>query len=208
MLLKDFWEEGHNNCSISINGEKVDTEKYNILKLFKPNTDKKAVQDFLDLLNKMPQITEKKIKEEIKRITLNGLIDTPNRDFQKPQISLINENEKSLFGIKVGETRKIDAYSIIRYRLRNQVNYNKSSMFQSFEEIGVALYFDELDIVEEIVITSPFSGTTTKGLRIGDNMEKAIQYHGEPKIRSLVSAFWRSFSVFIKDETIVTIKLR
>lgn len=208
MLLKDFWEERNNDCVLSINGEKVDTEKYNILKLFKPSTDKKVVQGFLDLLNKMPEMTEKKIKEEIQRITFNGLITMPSVEFQKPQISLINELEKSLFGIKVGQTKKSEAYTIIRYRLRNETSYSRTAMFQSFPEIGVSLYFSEIDIVEEIVITAPFSGTTTKGLRVGDSMEKAVKYHGEPKIRSLVSAFWSKFSVFIKDETIVSIKIR
>lgn len=208
MLLKDFWEESNDNCFLSINGEKVDADKYNILKLFKPNTDKKAVKDFLDLLNKMPEIKQKEIHEEIKRITLNGLIQAPIPELQRPQISLINETEKSLFGIKIGVTSKVEAFTTIRYRLREAVNYNRSAMFQSFPEIGVSLYFADNDLVEEIVLTEPFSGTTTKGLRIGDSMEKAINYHGEPKMRSQVSAFWSNFSVFIKDETIESIKLR
>ena len=207
MLLKDFWEERNNDCILSINGEKVDTDKYNVLKLFKPETDKKAVQEFLDLLNKMPNMTEKKIQEEINKITLNGLIKAPSSDLQKPQISLINETEKSLFGIKVGETKKSEAFNIIRYRLREETHYNREAMFQSFPEIGVSLYFSDTDIVEEIMITKPFTGTTTKGLRIGDHMEKAVKYHGEPKIRSLVSAFWGKFSVFIKDEIVESIKL-
>lgn len=208
MLIKDFWEETDNNCVLSINGQKVDADKYNILKLFNPTTDKNAVKDFLELLNKMPEINQKTVYEEMKRVTFNGIVKAAIPELQRPQISLINEKEKTVFGIKVGNTSKIDAYKSLRYRLREEVHFNRNSLFQAFPEIGVSLYFSDEELVEEIVITKPFSGTTSKGLRIGDSMEKAVNYHGEPKIRSLVSAFWGDFSVSIKDETVESIKLR
>lgn len=208
MLIRDFWQESDNNCFLAVNGEKVDVDKYNILSLFNPTTDKKIVKDFLELLNKMPEINQNTIYEEMKRITFNGIVKASIPELQRPQASLINEKEKSVFGIKVGYTSKLDSYNIIRYRLREDVHFNKNAMFQSFNEIGVSIYFDDKDIVEEIVISKPFSGITSKGLKIGDTMEKAIEYHGEPRIRSLVSAFWDNFSVFVKDEIIQSIKLR
>ncbi len=208
MLIRDFWEESNNNCVLSINGQKVDADKYNILKLFNPTTDKRAVKDFLELLNKMPEVNQKTIYEEIKKVTLNGVVKAAIPELQKPQISIINEKEKTVFGIKIGQTSKKDAYTCIRYRLREEVHFNSNSMFQAFPEIGISMYFSDKDIIDEIVITKPFTGITTKGLRIGDSMEKAIEYHGEPKIRSLVSAFWSDFSVFIKDEIVESIKLR
>jgi hypothetical protein len=42
---------------------------------------------------------------------------------------------------------------------------------------------------------------------MGDSIEKAIKLYGEPKIKSLVSAFWNNFSIFIKDDIIVGIKI-
>lgn len=208
MLIRDFWEETNDNCILSINGEKINANEYNILKLFNPTTDKNAVKDFLELLNKMPEVNQKTVYEEMKRVTFNGIVKAAIPELQRPQISLINEKEKSVFGIKINQTSKLDAYKMIRYRLREDVHFNKHSLFQSFSEIGVSLYFSDKELVEEIVITKPFSGTTTKGLRIGDTIENAIMYHGEPKIKSLVSAFWEDFSVSLKYETIESIKLR
>ncbi|GIW23253.1 MAG: hypothetical protein KatS3mg068_2260 [Candidatus Sericytochromatia bacterium] len=120
-------------------------------------------------------------------------------------LDLINEEEKTLLGLKIGKTKKSDVLKIINSKDLSTIN--QKSKIWKFNDIGITLYFSTWDLLEEIIVNSPFQGKTLKGLSIGDSIEKAIKLYGEPKIKSLVSAFWKDLSVFIKDDIIVSIKI-
>lgn len=119
--------------------------------------------------------------------------------------AVINEDEKIIMGLKIGKSKKTDVLKTIKSNDLN--NINQKSKIWKFNDIGLTLYFSNWDILEEVIINSPFQSKTLKGLCIGDSIEKAIKLYGEPKIKSLVSAFWNNFSVFIKDDIIVGIKI-
>jgi len=117
----------------------------------------------------------------------------------------INENKKTVYGLEIGKTKKEDILKVLKSN--DLVKINKNSKIWKLTDLGLTLYFSNWDILEEIIISSPFKGKTLKGLCIGDSIEKAIKLYGEPKIKSLVSAFWNNFSIFIKDDIIVGIKI-
>jgi hypothetical protein len=53
-----------------------------------------------------------------------------------------------------------------------------------------------------------YKGTTSKGLKIGDSVEKAIELYGAPRMKTPKGAIWPSFGVFCKHEHICTIRLQ
>ncbi|MBC7473059.1 MAG: hypothetical protein H7263_02115 [Candidatus Sericytochromatia bacterium] len=225
-------------CIVLIDGQKVELDNNDILQLIGKNVDINMVPDFFELFAKSTDKPKNELNIKVNdlkplfqndyhanvrtilkqtpgvpsTVTINNKIFITTSSYKvnsKEDKFNINETTKTVFGITVGKTKRKDVYKIIKGKIKEHNNYMQNDLFQSFDEIGVAFYFSALnDTVEEIILSSKFEGTTTKGLKINYSMDKAIELHGQPKIRSQVIAFWANFSVFIKDETITSIKIR
>jgi hypothetical protein len=195
MLIGDLLlEKEANKCFIYINGLKVDVEQTNLLQLLNKNIDKEFSTEIKGLLDKIPD------KNSIQTFKLGTKLDL--------QINSVDEKNKSVYGIKAGVTNRKGAYHVLRSLLKIEGNYDLNSQYVSFEDAGLAFYFNSAnDIVEEIILAKPFEGATSQGLRIGHSMEKAYELCGEPRIRSIVTAFWNNFSVYIKNEIITSIRI-
>jgi hypothetical protein len=195
MLIGDLLIEKENNrCFIYVNGKKLDIEQANLLQLLNSNIDREFSKEITGLLDKLPDTI---IRQSVKLETKFDLF-----------INAINEHNKTVYGIKAGETNRTQAFNILKKILKKEKQFDQISQYVSFPEIGIALYFNvENNIVEEIILTSPFEGSTTLGLKIGYTIERACQLCGEPKIRTITTAFWNNFSVYIKNEIITTIRI-
>lgn len=201
MILSDllFSSDGE-NYSISINGKKIELGNSNILKTLKDNLDKDSGKEVLKVFTSMPnRIANQEISySQILKLT-NSLNKSTNNK--------IDEVNKSVYGICINKTNREFIEKLI-----SSITDKTSIIIDEFsielKKMGVTIFFSSENVVKEIVITSPFRGETLKGLKIGDDISKAIELYGQPKIRSLVSAFWPSISIFLKDEIISSIKLR
>jgi len=100
----------------------------------------------------------------------------------------IDETGKIL-GIKVGVTNKKEVAEKMGEpdRLKEDVFY--------YDDLGIAIYFNEGDIIEEVIITAPYWGKTTKGIGIGDSMEKVYEVYGLPKMYTDNIIVWQKLSI-------------
>lgn len=130
----------------------------------------------------------------------------PKPDLQKESAThdfTIYESGKVL-NIQVGSTKKNEVLEILSTFTQN---LNESSKMLVLKELTLSVIFME-DLVSEINIGPRYPGTTAKGLKVGDRMEKAVGLYGTPRLSSNRGVIWDSISVFSQDsETINTIRL-
>lgn len=201
MIMSDllFYDEGE-NYSISVNGKRVELGKSNILKSLKdnlePSTGKEVLKNFTNM-------SEKISHEELPFSKIIKLTASLN----KHPSNKLDEINKSVYGITINKSTKSSIEELV-----NNMSDKTGIVFDNcsieIKKLGLTIFFSSNNIVKEIVLTSPFRGETIKGLKIGDDINKAISLYGQPKIRSLVSAFWSNFSVFLKSDMISSIKIR
>ena len=88
-----------------------------------------------------------------------------------------------------------------------EIKYSKNIL--SFEDISLNILFDVNKKAKEINFGILYPGATSKGLKIGDSIDKAIDLYGEPQYKSKKSAIWNIFAVFNEsDHKISTIRLK
>lgn len=117
-------------------------------------------------------------------------------------------HEEGLFlGIIIGITSKEDVLKIMEEysSIRFDINLVGSALF--YDDISVNFYF-ESDIVSELEFGNSFKGITSKGLRIGDSLEKAIEIYGPPRMKTSIGAIWDNMKVFSDNFSITGIKIR
>lgn len=201
MILSDllFSNDGE-KYSISINGKKVELGKSNILKTLKDNLDNDSGKEVIKVFTNMPN---RIANQEISYSQLLKLTNSLN----KATNNKLDEINKSVYGICINKTRK-DFIENLLDNMQDKEGVTIENFSIELKKMGLTIFFSSENIVKELVVMSPFRGETLKGLKIGDDITKAIELYGQPKIRSLVSAFWSNFSVFLKDEIISSIKLR
>ena len=74
-----------------------------------------------------------------------------------------------------------------------------------YRDLDVAFCFDENKTVKEITLGKNFKGMTGKGLKIHDNIAKAIELYGKPKemeANFINSYTWDNFLIFSEDKEI------
>jgi len=199
--LSGFKKNGSSSCHLYVNGKKVTLENTDIVNLIAKNSNELLSTEVLQLLKKMTD------KTEIERpITVEN--KKSKSDFKQKAKAIIDEKNKSVYGMIVGKSNRRQAYKLLESILPPRYNFDHFSTIVDLEKIGISLQFDRYDILEEILVDENFPGTTTLGLKVGLSMEQAIEIHGEPRISSLVSAFWNDFSVFLKDQIVTKIRIR
>lgn len=68
-----------------------------------------------------------------------------------------------------------------------------------FSDVGINFFFDENGVVNEIEMDERYRHQTTKGLKVGDSVEKAIELYGKPRMKSAKGAIWNNFSILLHD---------
>jgi hypothetical protein len=191
MIFNDLIVKNDNqNCTFQINGKKVDLSASNILKSLKDNLKNDSGRELLNLFVSMP----KKLANEV--VDVNKKEEVYSKD--------VDEVNKLVYGIKIGKTTRIE----VKNKFASVFKVDENEFQQVIKELGLFIFYDDKDTVQEIILESPFNGITLKGLKIGDTIDKASEIYGQPKIKSLISAFWKDFSVFLKNDIITSIKLR
>ena len=110
--------------------------------------------------------------------------------------------------IKIGKTNKEQVYNIMS-EYCSDLDYKKfmSSKEYNFKELYFSVIFNESGNVREINISKGFSGQTSKGLRLGDDIYKAFDTYGKPTHTLYRGIVWDKFSIFYDDNGIHTFRL-
>ncbi len=112
----------------------------------------------------------------------------------------------SIFGIQIGKTTKKEVIEIMKAK-SNINNLNITDETLKYNDIGINFHF-AIGNLDEISFYYPFEGQTSKGLKIGDNIKKAIEIYGYPNIKTGSGAIWGKISLFLNDDIVTTIRLK
>ena len=148
-----------------------------------------------NLIRKRPDYIEKAIK------------DAESRDR-----FLIDIENYCILDLSVGKSTKSAVINTLK--TISKINYEKNiqeSIFY-YTDIGLSFYFDENDIINEIEIDEKYKKSTTKGLKINDSLERAIELYGNPRMKSAKGAIWSNFSILMRDRSdeikLIRLKIR
>lgn len=117
------------------------------------------------------------------------------------------DEQKGIFELEINKSTKQDVSKAMSMHC-TYIEYELTKKVFRYDEVGISFSFDDKDIVHEIYFSYPFKGCTTKGLKIDDSIDKAIQIYGHPKVKTPSAATWDNLSVFLNEGIITTIKLR
>jgi hypothetical protein len=121
---------------------------------------------------------------------------------------IINEEQGSFTGIVIGSTNRRKVIDLMgSYSKYNFEYFDKSRSF-FYPDISVLITFDNEGIVDELTFEQGYTGETTRGLSIGDTIEKAVSLYGQPYMRSSRGAIWNKFAVFSRENYITSIRLQ
>jgi CheY-like chemotaxis protein len=111
-------------------------------------------------------------------------------------------------GIIIGETKKSEVMNImIDYSKKNNTA-NQYDRMLFYDDISLIILFDSDDTVEEMRFGVDYKGSTSKGIRINDMIDKAMKIYEPPKACTLKGAIWDNFAIFCAaDRIITTIKI-
>lgn len=147
-----------------------------------------------EMVRKVPDIIEK------------ALHDTSSNSLD------INIEASCVLGLFLNITKKDEV--IERLKPVSKVSYDdniQESIFY-YTDIGLTFFFNEEDVLTEVEFTEKYKQKTTKGLKIGAPMERAIELYGAPRMKSAKGAIWNKFSVILHDRSteikLIRIKIR
>ncbi len=110
-------------------------------------------------------------------------------------------------GIVVGKTLRKDVIEIMREFSKYSPMGNDLLYF--YNDISLSIFFDDNDeSVSELKFGSDYRGKTSKGLGIGDTVEKAIEIYGAPRMKSPKGAIWDKFAIFCEKGLITSIRIQ
>jgi hypothetical protein len=110
-------------------------------------------------------------------------------------------------GIIVGKTKRDEVIEIMKSF--SKFNLNSFEPFYFYNDLSVTIFFDENDdTVCELKFGNSYQGATSKGLFIGDPVEKALLMYGQPRMKSDRGAIWEKFAIFCERNMITSIRLQ
>lgn len=111
-------------------------------------------------------------------------------------------------GITLGKTTQKEAEEIMKEysKTGNQEQGNMSMAF--YPDITVTIFYNEDQIVREMVFGNKYKGETSKGLRSGDSVDKAIEIYGQPRMKAPRGVIWNKFGVFSQGGYVESIRIQ
>jgi len=121
---------------------------------------------------------------------------------------LIDVENSTLFGLFLNESTLGNVLETLKNYSSISYEKNKSEAIHYYMDIGVNIFFNQDNFISEIEIREKYKHPTTKGLKVGDTLEKAIELYGNPRMKSAKGAIWNRFSVIFDDKKISVIRLK
>lgn len=147
----------------------------------------------LDMVRKRPEFLEKALK------------DAESRDR-----FLVDIDNSSVLDLVLKKSTKSDVVNALKTLSNANYQDNMQEGIFYYTDVGLAFYFDGNDCINEIEVDEKYRRTTTKGLKINDPLEKAVELYGPPRMKSAKGAIWNKFSVLMRDRAneIMLIRLK
>lgn len=192
-------------------------------------------KNIVDFDNLIPQIKKEEITNslpyEIPTLSLGDLISSDNSDnnndnknisisetinYSESEVKYVENalvrnmqiSEEGVFlGIILNITKKSEAIEILNKQCKTQFSHDYDDNIISYEIDGINMYIEE-DLVVQLEFKRGFEGSTVKGLKIGDNVEKALELYGKPVMKTPKGAVWKNFKVFYEKDIIHSIKIQ
>src|SRR5690606_7668781 len=111
-------------------------------------------------------------------------------------------------GAITGKSSKQEVTEIMKEFSRASFSPTADELDLFFNDISVTVFFNDENIVREIQFGLDYMGSTKKGLKIGDSLDKAIDLYGQPRMKSPRGAIWNKFGVFCQNNMITCIRLQ
>lgn len=111
-------------------------------------------------------------------------------------------------GIVVGNTTKEEVFAIMKKYSKISFALNDSIPIHYYSDIFLYVFYDDEGIVQELKFVNDYKGKTSKGLKLGDSIEKAIEIYNQPKMKSPKGAVWDRFAVFCDYNIINSIRIQ
>ncbi|MFN8672032.1 MAG: DUF4388 domain-containing protein [Candidatus Sericytochromatia bacterium] len=112
----------------------------------------------------------------------------------------INEFERSVLGLRLNITTKKETQEILKgYSYNDSINPN----LIIYDSLSIILLFDKNSILSEITFGLNYKGETSKGLKIGDSIEKAVSIYGTPTLSSDKVIVWNNLYAFHQNNNLV-----
>ncbi|MFN4149667.1 MAG: response regulator, partial [Candidatus Sericytochromatia bacterium] len=150
--------------------------------------------------------------------TYDKKIQVKSEDFNKsinyPIFNQINQiKEKiidytiypdSLFGITLGRTTRTEIYRIMKELFDLSPTEKNLNNRITYDSLSLTFVLNDLKTTKEIIVGSLFKGSTEKGIKIGDSLQKAFKAYGTPLYFSNTSATWRDMTVFCDKGSLIS----
>jgi hypothetical protein len=111
-------------------------------------------------------------------------------------------------GIVVGTTAKSEVINIMKYYSGITFDLSDSTPIHCYSDLCIHVYYDDNDIVQELKFVNDYKGMTSKGLRLGDTIDRAVEIYNQPKMKSPKGAVWDRFAVFCDNSIINSIRIQ
>ncbi|MEK7432496.1 MAG: hypothetical protein AABZ74_05130 [Cyanobacteriota bacterium] len=151
------------------------------------------------------------ISNDNNNISVSETINYSENESKQVENALIRSmqiSEEGVFlGIILNLTKKSEAIEILNKQCKTQFSHDYDDNIISYELDGINMYIEE-DLVLQLEFKRGFEGSTVKGLKIGDNVEKALELYGKPVMKTPKGAVWKNFKVFYEKDIIHSIKIQ
>lgn len=151
------------------------------------------------------------ISNETNNISVSETVNYSENESKQVENALIRSmqiSEEGVFlGIILNLTKKSEAIEILNKQCKTQFSNDYDDNIISYELDGINMYIEE-DLVVQLEFKRGFEGSTVKGLKIGDNVEKALELYGKPVMKTPKGAVWKNFKVFYEKDIIHSIKIQ
>lgn len=111
----------------------------------------------------------------------------------------IDIENSTVIGLTVNKSTKNDVINEMKSMSKIDYNNNFQEAIFYYTDAGITFFFDENDVISEVEFDSKYKKTTSKDLKIGDTLEKAIEIYGPPRMKSAKGAIWNRFSILMED---------
>ena len=107
-------------------------------------------------------------------------------------------DEGIFLGIAVGFSDKGQVKAIMEKYSKIKYEVNGNEPLWEFPDMSITIYFEE-NVVSQMEFGKTFRGVTSKGLKIGDSIEKATELYGPPIMKAAKGVIWKNLKVFCQD---------
>lgn len=146
-------------------------------------------------------------KETINKTKIEALDSIEVEDVNLTGDFIINEFELTFLGNKIGVSTKKDVLDSLKKINMANINHEENEDSERIHcvDLGVTFDFYDNNILKNILFSTKFAYSTSKGLKIDDSINKAIKIYGKPKMRTSSAAVWKNQTIFIIENKVYSI---